>query len=115
VADLLPLLPYDSGAMRALAGDLRTQSSTLGNVGADIASASSSMVFDGPAGDRIRTALGDRSREMSQAAHALQGAAGKLDAAADDVDRQNAQIEAHNRKVLDAMPPLERKLIMENI
>jgi uncharacterized protein YukE len=114
VADLLPLLPYNSGLMRSLAGDLRNQARTLGTLGSDIASASSSMTFDGPAGDRIRSELGERSGEASRASDALGAAAGKLETAADDVDRQNAQIEAHNRKVLDDMPAIERKLILEN-
>ena len=115
MADLLPLLPYDTGAMRALAGDLRSQASTLGQIGAEIAGASGSMLFDGPAGDRIRSELAARGRDTRTAADALQSAAGTLDTAADDVDRQNAAISAHNRKVLDAMSPVERKLVLENI
>jgi uncharacterized protein YukE len=111
---LLPLLPYDSGAMRALAGDLRSQSSTLGQIGSQVAGAAASMLFDGPAGDRIRSELGDRSREATKAADALESAAGKLNSAADDVDRQNAAIEAHNRQVLSDMTPMERKLVLEN-
>jgi len=115
MADLLPLLPYDTGAMRALAGNMRSQASTLGQIGSEIAGASGSMLFDGPAGGRIRAELAARGRDTTTAADALQAAAGKLETAADDVDRQNAAIQAHNNKVLADLPPVERRLIMENI
>jgi uncharacterized protein YukE len=114
VAELLPLLPYDTGAMRALAGDLRSQASTLGQIGWEIAGATGSMLFDGPAGDRIRSDLGARGHDTTTAADALQSAAGKLDTTAADVDRQNAAIQSHNQHVLDAMTPIERKLVLEN-
>jgi uncharacterized protein YukE len=114
VGELLPYVPYDSGAMRALASSFRRQVSQLANIGSEIGGAGRSMTFDGPAGDRIRAELAARGRDATRAADGLQSAAGQLESAATDVDNQNAAISRHNQGVLAAMPPLERKLVLEN-
>lgn len=115
MADLLPLLPYDSGAMRALAGDFRTKAQSLNDVGSAITGAGGSMTFDGPAGDRIREELSRCSKDTTSAADGLAAAAGKLDSAAADVDSQNAAISRHNAKVIADMAPMERKLMEHNV
>lgn len=114
MGDLLPYLPYDSGAMRALASAIRRQASQFANIGSEISVAGGSMTFEGPAGDRIRSELSGCGRDATHAAHGLQAAAGKLESAASDVDTQNANIARHNQSVLAAMPPMERKLVLEN-
>jgi uncharacterized protein YukE len=114
VGELLPYLPYDSGAMRSLASTLRRQVAQLANIGSEITGAGRSMTFDGPAGDRIRTELAQYGRDATHAADGLQAAAGKLESAATDVDNQNAAITRHNQAVLAAMPPMERKLVLEH-
>jgi uncharacterized protein YukE len=115
VADLLPLLPYDTGAMRALASDFRNKASSLNDVGSAISGAGGSMTFEGPAGDRIRQELSGCAKDTTSAAVGLAAAAGKLDSAAADVDSQNAAIARHNAKVIADMPPMERKLMENNV
>jgi uncharacterized protein YukE len=114
VADLEPLLPYDSSALRALSGDLSQDAQALGTAGSDVSAAWSSMVFEGPAGDRVHSGLTATAKGLTDAAQRLQGAAAALASAADWVDEQNAAIERHNREVLAHMPALERKLVLEN-
>jgi hypothetical protein len=114
MGELLPYLPYSSDAMRSVASTLRTQATTLSTVGSEVAGAGGSMTFDGPAGDRIRQELADCGKHATQAGDGLVSAAGQLDKAAADVDTQNAAIRQHNDKVLSEMPPMERKLILEN-
>jgi hypothetical protein len=111
---LLSYLPYDSGAMREAAGAMRTQAGQLTTIGSEVTGAGGSMTFDGPAGDRIRQELSDCGRHAARAGEGLTRAAGQLERAADDVDTQNAAIRRHNDQVLASMPPLERRLVLEN-
>ncbi len=115
MADLLPLLPYDTGAMRALASDFRAKANALGDVGSAITGAGGSMTFEGAAGDRIRQELSGCAKHATSAATSLAAAAGKLDSAAADVDDQNAAIARHNAKVLADMTPMERRLVESNV
>jgi uncharacterized protein YukE len=115
MAELEPLLPYDTGAMRALAQALKSQAGTLSAVAGQISSASGSLVFDGPAGDRIRAVLARVVRSANDCASRLGDAAGRVESSASDIDRQNAIIRAHNQAVLDALPPVTRKLVQEGV
>jgi hypothetical protein len=114
VAELESYLPYDSYGMRQLAAALQQQGRTLGTAAGEIDGASSSMQFDAPAGDRIRHGLAAAVKQLTGAADELDGTARQLLTAAQNVDDQNAAIARHNQHVLDAMPPLERKLVLEN-
>ena len=114
MGELLPYLPYDSGAMRAVAGVLRGHATRLADVRESVAGAGSSLVFDGPAGDRIRSELSTCASDCSAARDAVQAAAGKLESAADDVDRQNDAIRRHNEAVLSELSPIQRKLVLES-
>ena len=114
MAGLEPLLPYDSSALRALSSALQQDAQALGTAASDVSAAWSSMVFEGPAGDRIHNGLTATGKGLSSAAEQLQSAAGALQSAASWVDDENARIERHNRQVLAQMPALERKLVLEN-
>ncbi|NUR77100.1 MAG: hypothetical protein HOQ28_12550 [Thermoleophilia bacterium] len=114
MGELLPYLPYDSGAMRSVASAVKNQATRLATVGSEVAGAGGSMTFEGPAGDRIRDELAAVGRHASKAGEGLTAAAGQLERAADDVDAQNAQIRQHNDKVLSDMSAFERKLVLEN-
>lgn len=114
MADLEPYLPYDTYGMRQLAGNLQRQAGTLGDAASGIGGASGAMTFDGPAGDRIRQRLAGSSKALTGAAGGLQQAARQLLASAQQVDDENAAIRRHNDAVLAAMPPIERKLVLEN-
>lgn len=115
MAELESLLPYDTGAMRALAQALKSQAGNLSSVGDEISSASGTMVFDGPAGERIRSVLSGAGRVATTIAHQLDDAAGKVSSSATEVDRQNALIRAHNEEVLRSLPPVTRRLIEEGV
>jgi hypothetical protein len=108
-------LPYDSYGMRALAGTIQAQARTVADASRGIDGAASGMTFDGPAGDRIRNDLSLSTTRLANVSQALETAARQLNSAAQQVDDQNAAISRHNQSVLDAMPPLERKLVMENM
>ena len=114
MADLIPLLPYDSGAIRALAGDLRRRAAQLHDAGSELTGVGGALVFEGPAGDRVRDELKLCARDAANGATRLQDAAGKLDSAAADVDSENARIDAHNQQVLRDMSPMERRYVLEN-
>ena len=114
MGELLSYLPYDSGALRAAASTLRGQASQLQTIGSEVSGAGGSMTFDGPAGDRLRHELADFGRRAVRAGEGLTRAAGQLERAADDVDTQNAAIRRHNDAVLAELPPLERRLVLEN-
>jgi hypothetical protein len=114
MSEFEPLLPYDTGAMRTVAIALRVQSLHLGQLAGELSGASGGLVFDGPAGDRVKSSLGDYSRTLAAVSQQLGDAAAKMLASADDVDSQNAAIEAHNASVLAHMPPMERKLLEYN-
>jgi uncharacterized protein YukE len=114
MGELLPYLPYDSSAMRSVASTMRAQATTLATVGSAVAGAGGTMTFEGPAGDRLRQELADCGQHATHAGDGLVSASGQLDKAADDVDAQNAAVRRHNDKVLSAMPPMERKLVLEN-
>lgn len=114
MAELEPLLPYDTGAMRSLAQALKSQAGKLATVAGEVSGAGGGMQFDGPAGDRIRTVLSSCARVVGDTAHALNDTAGKVVSSASDIDRQNAIIRAHNDAVLRSLPPIEAKLIREN-
>jgi hypothetical protein len=111
MSEFEPLLPYDTGAMRAVAIALKVQSLHLGQLAGEVSGASGGLVFDGPAGDRVKTSLGGYSRTLAGLSQQLGDAAAKVLASADDVDSQNAAIEAHNAAVLAHLPPMERKLL----
>jgi uncharacterized protein YukE len=115
MAELEPLLPYDTGAMRALAQALKSQAGTLSLIADEISAAGRALVFDGPAGDRVRAVLGTCARTVNDTAQRLNDAAARVLTSAEDVDRQNAAIRAHNDAVLRSMPPLEAKLIREGV
>jgi uncharacterized protein YukE len=115
MAELEPLLPYDTGAMRALAQTLKTQAGTLASIADEISGAARSLVFDGPAGDRVRTVLATSTRTVNGVAQRLNDAAARVLSSAEDVDRQNAAIRAHNDAVLRSLPGPERKLIQEGV
>jgi hypothetical protein len=114
VAELEPLLPYSSWALRDLSNDLAQDAQALGTAGSDVSSAWSSMVFEGPAGDRVHSGLSATAKGLTAAAQQLQGASAALATAATWVDEQNAAIERHNREVLAHMPAMQRKLVLEN-
>jgi hypothetical protein len=115
LAELEPLLPYDTGAMRSLAQILKTQAGNLATIADEVSGANGGMQFDGPAGDRVRTVLADSARVVGDTAQRLNDAAGKVLSSASDIDQQNAIIRAHNESVLRSMPPIERKLIERNV
>ena len=114
MGELEAYLPYDSYGMRQLAGALQQQAGTLGTAAGEIDGAASGMQFEAPAGDRIRHELTGASKQLTGAVDQLNGAAHQLLASAQQIDDQNAAIARHNQRVLDAMPPLERKLVLEN-
>lgn len=114
MGELESYLPYDSSGMRQLAGTLQQQAGTLGTAAGAIDGAASGMTFEGPAGDRIRHGLAAASKQLTGVADQLNGAARQLLTSAQQVDDQNAAIARHNQQVLAAMPPMERKLILEN-
>jgi hypothetical protein len=107
VGELEAYLPYDTYGMRQLAGTLQQQAGALGTAAGGIDAAASGMQFEAPAGDRIRHELAGASKQLT-------GAADELHGAARQIDDENAAIARHNQRVLDAMPPLERKLVLEN-
>jgi hypothetical protein len=115
MAGLESYLPYDSYGMRLLAGALQQQSQTLTTGSSEIDGAAGGMTFDGPAGDRIRATLKSSSAQLSRTAQETDSAARQLLTAAQQVDDQNAAIQRHNQHVLDAMTPIERKLVLENM
>lgn len=115
MAELESYLPYDSYGMRTLAGTIQAQARTVADASSGIDGASGGMTFDGPAGDRIRTDLSQTSTRLGAVSQALDAAARQLQTAAQQVDDQNAAIARHNQAVLDAMPPMERKLVLENM
>lgn len=115
MAELESYLPYDSGGMRTLAGTIQAQARTVADASSGIGGASAGMTFDGPAGDRIENGLAQTSTRLGNVAQALDTAARQLQSAAQQVDDRNAAIARHNQAVLDAMPPLERKLVLENM
>jgi len=114
MADLEPLLPYSSWALRELSSALQQDAQALGTAASDVSAAWSSMVFEGPAGDRVHTGLSATGKDLSSAAQQLQSAAGALTSAAAWVDEQNAAIERHNQQVLAQLPAMQRKLVLEN-
>lgn len=114
MADLEPLLPYDSFALRALSSALQQDAQALGTAASDVSAAWSSMVFEGPAGDNVHGELSATAKGITSAAQQLQSAAVALQTAATWVDDQNAAIERHNAQVLAQMPAMERKLVLEN-
>jgi hypothetical protein len=114
VGELESYLPYDTYGMRRLAGTLQQQAGTLGTAAGEIDGAAAGMQFEAPAGDRIRHELAGASKQLTGAADGLNGAARQLLASAQQIDEENAAIARHNQRVLDTMPPLERKLVMEN-
>lgn len=114
MAELEPLLPYDTGAMRSLAQALKGQAAKLATIAGEVSSARGTMQFDAPAGERIGTVLSTCARVVGDTARSLDDAAGKVLASAADIDRQNALIRAHNDAVLRSMPPVVAKLIREN-
>jgi uncharacterized protein YukE len=115
MAELESYLPYDSYGMRALAGTIQAQARTIADASTGIDGASGGMTFDGPAGDRIRSGLTRTSTRLGNISEALDIAARQLQSAAQQVDDQNAAISRHNQAVLEAMPPMERKLVLENM
>jgi len=114
VADLEPLLPYDSSALRTLSSDLQQDAQALGNAASAVGAAWSSMVFEGPAGSNVQGELTATGKGITSAAQQLQSAAAALQSAASWVDDENARIERHNQQVLAQMPAMERKLVLEN-
>jgi uncharacterized protein YukE len=115
MGELESYLPYDSYGMRALAGTIQAQARTVADASSGIDGASGGMTFDGPAGDRIRNGLSQSSTRLASVSRALDSAARQLRSAAQEVDDQNAAISRHNQAVLEAMPPMERKLVLENM
>jgi hypothetical protein len=101
--------------MRALAGTIQAQARTVADASSGIDGAASGMTFDGPAGDRIRSDLSQSSTRLATVSQALETAARQLSSAAQQVDDQNNAIYRHNQSVLEAMPPMERKLVMGNM
>jgi hypothetical protein len=115
VAELESLLPYDTGAMRDFAQALNAQARQAAAVADAITGSAHSLVFDGPAGDRIRSSLGGCARTVTGTAEQLTATASQILSSAADVDAQNAAIRAHNATVLAAMTPVERKLVGEGL
>lgn len=115
MGELESYLPYDSYGMRALAGTIQAQARIVADASTGIDGASGGMTFDGPAGDRIQTDLSQTSTRLANISQALDTAARQLQSSAQEIDDRNAAIGRHNQAVLEAMPPMERKLVLENM
>ena len=115
MGELESLLPYDTGAMRDFAQALNAQARQAAAVADEITGSAHTLVFDGPAGDRIRSRLGGSARAIFSTAQQLAATASQILSSAADVDAQNAAIRAHNAAVIASMTSVERKLVEEGM
>jgi uncharacterized protein YukE len=87
----LPEIPGDPAGMRRLAGELRTDATNITSVAGRLSSEAAAMTFDGPAGNRFRSATQSETGDLSTYAERLTTVAGRLAAAADEVERLQAE------------------------
>ena len=93
-----PIIPGDSGAMRALAGILRSQARDLGNALTAAVGDARRPTFEGPAGDRFRERIAGLQGSLGGAEDDLRSLAKRIDDAADQVD---AAQRAHDQAVAE--------------
>jgi uncharacterized protein YukE len=87
----LPEVVGDPAGMRALASSLRRSAEQISQVDADVSAAVSSMTFEGPAGDRFRSAATSTGSRATSAAERLQSLAGTLERSATEVEQAQAE------------------------
>ena len=91
-----PVIPGDPAGMRNLAQTLRGEARQAGSAQANIDGATGSMVFEGPAGDRLRSRMRSVTGELDGVVSGLADVAGELERAADEVE---ASQRAHDAAV----------------
>jgi hypothetical protein len=89
----LPEIPGDPAGMRALAAAIRGDARSVSTLTDGVGSAIGSATFEGPAASAIRERLASYGRALGDVANGLEALAGRLDTAAAEVERQQAERE----------------------
>jgi hypothetical protein len=95
----------DPAAMRAAAARLQLRAEQLGAAGARLEAQVGSMVYEGPAADRLRASTVDRRQRLQVAAGRLQDLAATLMRSAADVEA--AQLEAVRLQLVEIEAQLD--------